>query len=366
MVFSGLQLIARNIALADRALERRTLWTAALSTFALLASGTQAEWPIPTGQTLLMEVRPEVYWRESISGGPGKDGIPSIDRPRFISAEKADEDLDEEDIVMGVYHRGKARAYPQSILVWHEIVNDTIAGTNIAVTYCPLTGTGMGFLRGDTELGVSGRLVNSNMLMYDRATDTHWPQIVATGVHGPLMGHSLEEIRVVWSTWQRWQDRHPNTDVLSERTGHARNYRRDPYGSYNPTGGYYAERSRPIMPVMNTPPRRSYPPKRVIFGFRTATEAVAVDKQVLAREGILRYQGEGHDFLIIHDADLDTAWVLRSNQGGLPREMNINDLHFTPDGPAGKALRGLTPVNGFEAFWFAWFAFYPNTVLVDG
>lgn len=164
------------------------LQTALALTLSLLMQPAWPGKPVPTGEPLLLSEKPQRYWRESHSGGPGKDGIPSIDRPRFLSADTADRHLSEGDIIMGVHLNGQARAYPQNILVWHEIVNDTVGGKNVAVTYCPLTGTGVGFERGETELGVSGRLVNSNMLMYDRATDTYWPQIIATGVHGPLKG----------------------------------------------------------------------------------------------------------------------------------------------------------------------------------
>jgi hypothetical protein len=143
----------------------------------------------------------------------------------------------------------RARAYPQRILVWHEIVNDTIGGLNLAVTYCPLTGTAIAFERGDTEFGVSGRLVNSNLIMYDRDTDTWFPQVLAIGIQGPHTGSALVERPMVWTTWQRWRAAHPETAVLSTETGFARNYNRDPYGAYNPRSGYYAPDSRHDVPA---------------------------------------------------------------------------------------------------------------------
>lgn len=334
-----------------------------LTLFFLLAVHTAwAQAPLPEGNPLLLEQQPEQYWRSSLSGGPGKDGIPSIDKPRFVTADQAG--LSAGDIVMGVYLDGQARAYPQTILVWHEIVNDIIGNHHIAVTYCPLTGTGIGFDRGDTEFGVSGRLVNSNMLMYDRATDTYWPQIAATGVHGPLTGQSLQEVRVIWTTWERWLTRHPQTDVLSQRTGFARNYRRDPYGTYQPKGGYYAEQAQPIFPTMNE--SSLFPPKREIFGFRTTTEAVAIDKEFLRNNPVNRYRGNSDDFLILYDEGLDTAWVLGANQGKLPDDKALGDVHFAAEGPVAGALDDLTPINGFDAFWFAWYAFYPQTVVLHG
>lgn len=174
-----------------------------------LAQPVLSQPPVLTDDSRYIDSKPGSYWRVSHSGGPGKDGIPSIDKPRFLSVDAGDGIFDQGDIVMGVFHNGQARAYPQKILVWHEIVNDTLGGDNIAVTYCPLTGTGVGFFRGETEFGVSGRLVNSNMLMYDRATDTYWPQILATGIKGPLTDVALQEVRVIWTTWGQWKARTP-------------------------------------------------------------------------------------------------------------------------------------------------------------
>lgn len=305
------------------------------------------------------------YWEQSLSGGPGKDGIPSIDDPQFVSAEQADAWLDPGARIIGVYQNGQAKAYPQSIMVWHEIVNDTVGGRKLSITYCPLTGTALGFARGETEFGVSGRLVNSNLIMYDRATDSHWPQILAAAVQGPHKGRGLTQVRVFWTTWARWRGRHPDTRVLSRDTGYMRNYRDDPYGSYNPKRRYYAENSSVLFPLLHE--SDLYPPKREVFGFRTAEAAVAVNRDALAENGILRYRGSNADFLILHDPGLNTGWVYRAEPGRLPADEALQDLEFTASGPQSKVLADhLEPVPGFDAMWFAWYAFYPNTVLLDG
>lgn len=315
----------------------------------------------PTADARLTSASLETYWNESLSGGPGKDGIPSIDEPNFVSADEADAWLEDDDRVIGVFLNGQARAYPQPLVVWHEIVNDTVGGRNVSVTYCPLTGSGIGFLRGDTELGVSGRLVNSNLIMFDRATESHWPQMLGAAVEGPLKGRGLKEFRVFWTTWERWSQRHQETDVLSRRTGHVRNYRRDPYGGYGPPSGYYAEGSATMFPLLNESKR--YPAKRVVFGFRTQQEAVAVDMAALEQAGHLVHRGEDGDYLVLHDPGLDTAWVYRADKDAVPE--NLGEVAFTPAGPKAEALDGLKPVNGFEAMWFAWYAFYPDTVVLD-
>ncbi|MBD3895687.1 DUF3179 domain-containing protein [Halomonas sp. ML-15] len=290
------------------------------------------------------------------SGGPGKDGIPSIDRPRFVSASQAT--LSEGDKVIGVYHRGQARAYPQRILVWHEIVNDEVGGDSLSITYCPLTGTALGFKRGETEFGVSGKLVNSNLIMYDRATDSEWPQILGVAIDGPMVDQGLEEFRVFWTTWGAWQERHPETEVLTEDTGYVRNYRRDPYGSYDPPSGYYAPDSRRLFPVMQRDDR--FPPKTVVFGVRSPEGALAITQQALRDEGVVDLTLGERRYTVIHDPGLDTGWAFYN-----PEHVDIQpaELDFTAEGVSGPGIASLEAVNGFEAMWFAWAAFYPDTYL---
>jgi len=333
-----------------------------LASLALVLTAPLLAASIPTGQSAIVKQAPQDYWDSSLSGGPPKDGIPSIDDPRFENTDQADRWLNDDSRIIGVYRDGVARAYPQSILVWHEIVNDTIGEKNISITYCPLTGTALGFARGQDELGVSGRLVNSNLIMYNRATDTYWPQILAAGIHGPQKGEGLNEIRVIWTDWANWKERHPETEVLSRRTGYARNYRRDPYGSYGPKSGYYAGGGT-LFPVFAQSDRFSE--KHEILGFRTADLAVAVEPSVLAEAGHLRHESENGNFLIIHDPGLGTGWVYQAPDGTLPDDEALADLTFDAQGPTSSALDSLETVNAFEAMWFAWYAFYPDTVVID-
>lgn len=295
---------------------------------------------------------------EALSGGVGKDGIPSIDEPSFRPI--AEMTYAEGIPVFGVARGGEAKAYPRHVLSHHEIVNDEIGGEAVSITYCPLTGTALGFLRGDTELGVSGRLVNSNLVMYDRQSDSFWPQMLGAAINGPRKGEGLEEIRVVWTTWERWQARHEDTQVLSSDTGYMRNYRGDPYGSYTPVSGYYEPNAERLFPVQNTDDR--YPPKREVFGFRTDDIAVAVDQGHLADAGTITFEQGGDWFLVIHDPDLDTGWVYRGDEAIQVPE----SFDFGPGGPQHQALEQLEPVNGYTAMWFAWAAFYPDTRVIDG
>jgi len=149
-------------------------------------------------------------------GGPPRDGIPSIDQPRFVAAGQSG--LRDSDRVLGVARNGIVRAYPVRILNWHEIVNDRLAGEPVAITYCPLCGTGMAFSAraADRELsfGVSGLLYNSDVLLYDRATGSLWSQIMSRAVTGPLRGTSLTAVPLTHTTWADWRARHPRTEVL--------------------------------------------------------------------------------------------------------------------------------------------------------
>lgn len=270
----------------------------------------------------------------AVSGGPPKDGIPSIDKPRFISAADAGF-LTDDDRVFGLIRGGETRAYPQQVLVFHEIVNDTIGGERIAVTYCPLTGTVVGFTglpdRPGLTFGTTGKLVNSNLLMYDRETDSEWPQVLGTAVSGQLYGQRLLTVPLVWSTWQAWRAAHPGTRVLSTDTGTLRDYGSDPYGSYRDSSGYYAG-GGPIFPVQHTDDR--FGPKEVVIGVRSDDRQLAIPKAVVRREGTMEAKVGGAEVRAEWDDALNSARVV---------------------GADGK------DADFMDAMWFAWYAFYPQT-----
>lgn len=287
-----------------------------------------------------------------MSGGPPPDGIPSIDNPRFVAADAAR--LDGGDMVIGYAHGGQARAYPQRILVLHEIVNDRVGGLNVAITYCPLTATAQGFKRGDTTLGVSGQLLNSNLVMFDRETGSFFSQIAATGLTGPHRGRTLDEVNLIWTTWERWRAEHPETEVLSERTGHLRNYNRDPYGSYNPLGGYYA-RDRTMFPLMHS--SSLHHQKEMVVGGRTAERSAYFVLSDLARERI----SATATFVAVYDRDLDTGYIyVRDGQNHAIHPVGGGRYEVDGQAYAPDALP-LERVVSVEAFFFAWNAFYPDS-----
>jgi hypothetical protein len=363
---------------------RRFLGTVAITALAGCTSGSDAsEQATPTStpnettptstptagvpmadRQLPLPMAPDQLRNEARSGGPPKDGIPSIDEPKFVAADAVDY-LDPGDPVFGVARDGVAKAYPQKILVWHEIVNDDLAGTPVSVTYCPLTGTVQGFERGDTTFGVSGRLINNNLVMYDRATETWWPQILATSIPGPWnetpeIG-SLREFRLIWTTWGQWREQNPDTQVLSTDTGHAKNYNRDPYGSYNPRGGYYANGDT-LFPILHTDDR--YDKKTVVMGARTPEGAVAFLKDALREAELVSGTIADAPVVAVYDDRFDTAYVYR----------NPDEKTFEFDGGSVVAADGtnyppdglpLPRIHTFDAMWFAWSGYYPDTAVYE-
>jgi len=293
-----------------------------------------------------------------VSGGVPKDGIPAIDDPTF--ADRAPDLLAPDDPVFGVTRDGEAKAYPQYILVHHEIVNDTIAADPVAVTYCPLTGTAQGFERGPVEFGVSGRLVNSNLTMYDRGTDSWWPQMLATAIKGPLTGESLREFRVTWTTWNRWSSANPETTVLTEDTGFSRRYGVDPYGQYNEKRGYYSSTRTLFEPLQGD--SRAHP-KAIVIGTRTETGALAFDKETLLRQRVLTGHIDDTPYVAVADTDLATGYVYANPESAT---VEVSDDGYTLDGTTHDAdSLPLDRSLAFDAMWFAWAGFYPRSSYVD-
>jgi hypothetical protein len=318
---------------------------------------------VPTADDPLpLPLEPSALRSEARSGGPPKDGIPSIDDPQFAGADGIDF-LDDGDPVFGVARDGVAKAYPQNILVHHEIVNDTLAGEPIAATYCPLTGTAMGFERGETTFGVSGRLINNNLVMYDRATEAWWPQVLASAIPGPWNDDppavSLREFRLIWTTWGQWRTQYPETRVLTTNTGHARNYAQDPYGAYNPKNGYYV-RENTMFPELN--PDDRHHPKTVFLGARTPGGAVAFRKETLAEQQLIEGTLCETPVLAVHDPRLSTGYVYRN-----PEERAFEHEGDTVTDDSGTEYEPdslpLSEIYAFDAMWFAWSGFYPWTAV---
>lgn len=291
-----------------------------------------------------LESRLGEFEKNVVSGGPPKDGIPPIDNPKYVSVQEGDKFLKDSDVVFGIDYKGVQKAFPQKILVWHEIVNDEINGEKISATYCPLTGTAIGYKGNfdgiDTTFGTSGKLVNSNLVMYDRQTDSWWPQMLGIAITGENEGNELEKFPVYWTTWGKWKAKYPNTLVLSKETGFIRNYESDPYGSYDEINTYY-QTGGSFFPVMAS--SDVLPAKEVVVGIKLNNSYLAIPKNIVKERGNVNTSISNKSIVAIYDNELDIVKVFLKENGSIE------------------------PINThYDAMWFAWYAFYPQTELYRG
>ena len=212
-------------------------------------------------------------------GCPKRDCIPSIDQPEFLPANQVDF-LDPDDLLISVSHAGETRAYPTRILDRHEIVNDRFGETPLAVTYCPLCGSGLAFIRmvdgEETEFGVSGLLHNNDLIMYDRKTESIWQQITGQALAGPSRGDVLTAVPVSITLWSEWHKANPNAVVLVPPMDKG-NYKKNAYGDYTTS-------DRLLFPVSTQDARLHA--KKIIFGVETAGgHSIAVDSAWLSEQG---------------------------------------------------------------------------------
>jgi hypothetical protein len=266
-----------------------------------------------------------------MGGGPPKDGIPALDRPNFVAAGKADFLVDS-DRVLGVNYQGMVKAYPIKILNYHEIVNDDFNGQAIAITFCPLCGSGIAYSTNidgkKYSFGVSGLLYNSDVLLYDRETQSLWSQIMNKAISGPLKGRRLQIIISSHTTWQDWKQRHPDSLVLSTDTGYRRDYTKNPYRGYELDRRVWF----PVVAKDNT-----HHPKSLIIGIEIDGKYKGYPFSELERVGDdLKDNFAGNDLIIRYSKQHQSASI-SDNQG--------NEL------PA------------VTTFWFVWYAFHPEGIV---
>ncbi|MFQ5997767.1 MAG: DUF3179 domain-containing protein [Candidatus Bathyarchaeia archaeon] len=325
-----------------------------------------------------------VHPSKLMPGGPPPDGIPSIDSPKFISAEQANEWLGDEEFVLGIEYNGILRAYPHQILVWHEIVNDNFNEDPVLITYCPLCFTGIAFERivdgEQVEFGTSGKLLNSDLVMYDRKTRSYWSQITGQAIVGELSGMKLNAIPLDTIRWVDWKNLHPDTKVLSRDTGHFRNYGADPYGGYYTGGGT-------IFPVDSNDNRLQT--KAIVFGLEINGASIAYpEEDIAAVGGVLNHQFKGVPLLVFQLPNQTTQVTAGGSAAAMARATRIfersvsgralafelangilvdesgSEWSFEGIGLSGpnKGTR-LTRLDRGPHFWFAWSSFFPETEL---
>lgn len=318
------------------------------------------------------------------SGGPPPDGIPPIDDPVFEDVEAAGEWLTEQDPVLVVDRDGDTRAYPLAIMTFHEIVNDEVGGEPLVVTYCPLCNSGLVFERtvdGEVlDFGTSGRLWNSNLVMYDRSSRSLWSQFTGEAIVGERLGTMLTQVPIQIVAFSDFAAQWPDGQVLSRETGHSRPYGNNPYAGYDSgespflfsgeTGGPLPQMARVVTTGDDAHPV-AYPldtlqqervvtdtvdgePVVVLWAPGTASALDAADiseAKDIGATGVFRPIADGDDLTLVPDGDKQfrddetrSTWTV---------------LGTAVDGP----LEGtqLERVPHDDTFWFVQFAFRPET-----
>jgi len=327
-----------------------------------------------------------IQYSELLSGGPPRDGIPAIDNPRFIGPEDAAKWLADNEPVIVLEINSDARAYPLQILTWHEIVNDTVGDVPVIVTFCPLCNSAITFDRrvdGEVyEFGTSGLLRNSDLVMYDRTTESLWQQFTGEAIVGDMVGAQLTFLPSTIISFADFRAVHPDGLVLSRETGYRRDYGRNPYAGYDTIGqspflfdGQLDDR----LPAMERVVAVSLDGVDVAYPFSTLSEM-----------GVINDMQGGHELVIFYapgtSSALEAPVIAVAKDVGatgvFAPSLDGQKLTFRRDGDQivdeetgsvwnilGQAINGplagqsLTPIVHGDHFWFAWAAFKPDTVI---
>ena len=330
-----------------------------------------------------------IEYDELLSGGPPRDGIPSIDEPKFIGSDEAAGWLADNEPVIILEIDGDARAYPLQILIWHEIVNDTVADVPVIVTFCPLCNSAITFDRrvdGQVyEFGTSGLLRNSGLVMYDRTTESLWQQLTGEAIVGDQVGRQLDFLPSSLVSFADFRQAFPEGMVLSRDTGNRRDYGRNPYAGYDTIG------SSPFLFDGEDDDR--LPAMERVVTVALADADVAYPLSLLSEVGVINDTQTGQDLVVFHADgtssalgagtiaeadDIGATGVFDPNLEGQKLTFLLEDdkivdeqtgttwnvLGQAIDGPlAGKSL---TPIVHADHFWFAWAAFKPDTIIFQG
>ena len=289
------------------------------------------EWPDTDFETTSVE-----NWVEILSGGPPKDGIPALDEVTFIPAASETRLVDMEPVITVEIDGAEPRAYPIRYLTWHEIVNDTVAGIPVAVTFCPLCNSGMTFdrrVKGQVlSFGVSGKLRNSDMVMFDRQTQSWWQQAIGTGIVGDMTGVELDQLPTWMESWSEFKTRNPDGLVMDEPAW-PRQYGRNPYVGYDSS-------TRPFLYSGELPPHDIPALMRVV---RVDDKAWTFDRlreeQEITQDGITLSWRAGQasaldQYTIGTGRDVGTVRVRDANGNDIPHDVLFAfAFHaFFPDG----------------------------------
>ncbi len=292
----------------------------------------RSEWPATDFSQTSVE-----DWAEIISGGPPKDGIPALTEPDFIDVTEEDRLAPREPVVAVEIEGATPRAYPIRYLTWHEIVNDLVGGVPVAVTFCPLCNSFPTFDRrvgGQVlEFGVSGKLRHSDMIMYDRQTESWWQQAVGEGIVGHHTGTRLDPLPTWMESWEEFRTRNPQGLVMDE-PDYPRSYGRNPYVGYDSS-------VRPFLYSGELPPHDIPALARVV---RVGERAWPVER--LRAEGEVSEAGVTLAWAEGQASALDTADIGQSREVGTIRVRDAAGADLPHD----------------VMFAFAFHAFFPQGI----
>ncbi|MEN8115045.1 MAG: DUF3179 domain-containing protein [Actinomycetota bacterium] len=402
-LLAGLALVATACGAGDAEADAAGTSTAPAPTTSVAASSTTTEpappeAALPQGPSALADPEAEEFpdplvpLEEIISGGPPPDGIPPIDDPVFFSVAEADALLDPIEPVVVLEIDGDARAYPIRAMVWHEIVNDTVGGIPVSITYCPLCNSAVSYVREidgvETTFGTSGRLFASALVMYDRATESLWTHFDGRSVVGVLTGTDLESVPSPLLAWQDFAAEYPDGQVLNwNETGFNRDYGRNPYFRYDD------EDTQPFL-FRGSVDDRAKAKQRVV-GINVGDESVAYALSALeaAEASATAVSVGGEDLVIFWKSgqssalegesvatgrDVGSVGVFLAEADGQPLRFDVEDGVITDRETgstwdiAGAATSGalegrrLERIDHLDTFWFAWSTYRPETTLVEG
>lgn len=330
-----------------------------------------------------------VSYEEILSGGPPKDGIPAIDEPRFVGVEEADGWLEPREPMILLRVEDEARAYPLQVITWHEIVNDRVNGTPVVVTFCPLCNTAVAFegtLDGrELTFGTTGRLRFSNLVMYDRQTESWWQQATGDAIAGELTDRQLKALPAPIVSWDDFRSAHPGGEVLSRETGYNRSYGQNPYAGYDDVDS---------SPFLYEGPKTpgDLPPMARVITVDAEEEPVAYPYEVLRETPAVNDLVDGEPIAVLWQEGTASALDEQSidagrdvgSAGAFSRELDGRTLTFRSEGGdifdretgskwnvLGRAVAGelegsrLEPVVSIDHFWFSWAAFRPETRIYE-
>lgn len=301
-------------------------------------------------------------------GGPGKDGIPSIDNPDFTNINNVGF-LSDNDLVIGMVKNAEAKAYPHIVMDWHEISNDQIGDTFVTLNYCPLTGTAFAWesitngVR--STFGVSGLLYNANLILYDRNTDSNWSQLQLECVNGDLIGNKPTVLNVIETNWKTWKALYPGSKVLTTNTGFARNYGTSPYGDYATNNNRFIFRPDIINPALPNKDRVYCIIDEVakVYQFSDFDNGKVIKDTFNNKNYILVGNESVINAFELKVPFLDTTfeYELNTSQGSIFKDDLGNTWSIFGEVLSGPQIgSSLQSPKSVVSYWFAIAAFYPD------